>query len=324
MPGVQPESIQHCMLKKPAARKASPDAKEPDQDPGIELEEGDDGKIYISRIYGLAKKRGISIQVGDRVDEINGKTMEEHFGLQGMQTELMEAEEIMLVVARPNPDASVCSSPDSSVGSWEPEVEVEIEQAPSEGAVTRLRGISPKAKLNGIIVKVLKPDKKKGRWIVYRFDTEEELSLATEKIGPIHYNRIEEGDVMRLRYIEEKTHLNGHYVRVIEKDEEDEDRWQVEVIDIDSQYGIFSVRADKLGILAPEERQKLQLEESVMSYDRIEPGDVMMCDGFGGKSKLNGKFVEVVEEIPEKSKWRVRIFETGKVLALDTEKLFHT
>jgi hypothetical protein len=326
MPGQQQEKILHCMLKKPSSKKASADKEPKPSDPGIELEEGDDGFIYISRIYGLAEQRNLLAQVGDRVDQINQKTMEEHFGLQGMQQELLDAEEIMMVVSRPNPDASVCSSPDSSVGSWEPEEEQEIEEQPSAGAIMRLRDISPKANLTGTIVKVLGPDKKKGRWRVHRLDIEDEeseLSIATEKIGPVHFNRIEKGDVMRLRYIEAKPHLNGHKVRVIEKDEEEEGRWQVEVIDIESDYGIFTVKPDKLGILTPEEREKLQLEDSKMSYDRIEPGDVMRCDGFGGKSKLNGKLAEVVEEISEKSKCRVRIFETGITLALATDKLKH-
>ena len=138
-------------------------------------------------------------------------------------------------------------------------------------------------------------------------EEEQEELLALEN-GPV----IEPGDVCEVQGLVNKPELNGETVEVVREVKGKKGRWQVRVQE-----------TQKLVAIPEENLIKMEIEEEEEEEaPAIQPGDIMVLTDLKNKPELNGEKVEVVRPVKGKAgKWQVKVYETGKVMAVSEDNL---
>jgi hypothetical protein len=258
------------------------------QEAGLKLEQRH-GHIYVRKIDGLFKRRGVPVQAGDQLLTFNGKDVKEYRDLNEIKKLIKEELKIFISFMRIDPD-------DSSQGTdsdYEPEPEVVEEYVEHEeeeeyaqleyykvqpGDIMMLQDLQAKPELNGKKVKVLHEADKPGRWQVQVKDTGAVMSVAAEKLVPL------------------------------DDDEEEEDS-EEELLRLDN---------------GSSEEELLRLDNgSTSGHGGVEPGMMMKLFKIKKKAKMNGTLVKVLRKSGKPGRWDVEIVDTQQVLSIAGDNLRH-
>ncbi|CAJ1962072.1 unnamed protein product [Cylindrotheca closterium] len=257
----KPGDLVHLQLSK----------SEKKQESGLKLEERNGGKIYVRKVTGLVKRRGLPVEPGDELVSLHGTDVED-MTMPEMKRIIKDELRFNFSIRKYDPDEE-----ESEEEEEEEEEEYEeqyraskqVEQYPDEiqpGYHYILEGIKLK-EYNGERVEVIQPGKKPGKWEVEVVSSGAILAVREEKLVQIPQDSEEEE--------EEEEILND----LPEEEEEEEEE--------------------------PEE----EVEEHMLSVEGyiIEPGDTMKLRGLKKKAKLNGTLVSVIKLSAMRKEWKVEL-----------------
>ena len=231
------------------------------QEAGLKLEQRH-GRIYVRKIEGLFKRRGVPVQAGDQILELNGKDVKDYRDLNEMKALIKNELKIFIKFMRVDPDDSQSTDSDDEpevleqIGYEEEEEDDEEEERLQleyhkirRGDEMKLQDVQAKPELNGKRVKVLQEADKTGRWQVKVKYTGVVMSVAAEKLAQIDDDEsseeevlclenepsksgdgIEPGTIMKLFKLKAKAKMNGMLVKVLRPSNK-AGRWEVEIVD---------------------------------------------------------------------------------------------
>eukprot|EP00980_Cylindrotheca_fusiformis_P021637 scaffold8505_cov130-Cylindrotheca_fusiformis.AAC.3 len=227
---------------------------------GLKLEEDYDGRIYIRKVTGLIKRRGLPVEAGDELITLNGMDVEDYASLDAMKRVLKTEVRISFSIRKADVDESENSYEDP----------YENGHTIQPGDQFYLDGLKSKD-FNGEEVEVIQAATRPGRWEVEVLSSGAVLSVPEEKLFPLtleedeqvedveeendededededdHYvdatdatyfqsvegKVISPGDTMKLRGIKKRAKMNGTVVVVVKMNKKKKE-WNVELPDGD-------------------------------------------------------------------------------------------
>lgn len=253
----KPGDLVHLQLSKSEKR----------QDSGLKLEERENAKIYIRKVTGLVKRRGLPVEAGDQLTSLDGVDVED-MTMSEMKRIVKDALRFNFSIRKydPNEEEEEAAYQDDYYQEENGE-EAEYPDEIRPGCQYILEGIKLK-EYNGERVEVIRAAKKKGKWEVEVLSSQAILAVREEKLVPVsqYYDDAEEegkeegeeldeepaeeepedeveehmlsvegyiiqpGDTMKLRGIKKKAKMNGTIVSVL-KLSAIRKEWKVELPD---------------------------------------------------------------------------------------------
>lgn len=244
-----PGDILHLQLSK-SDRKA---------EAGLKLEEDSETcRVYIRKVTGLVKRRGLPVEAGDELLSLNGVDMEDYESFAEIKRVIKMEVRISFSIRKADPDESETSQQEEL-----------YDDAPyhfptiQPGARFYLDGLKSKI-YNEEEVEVIQEAVLPGRWEVEVLSSGAVLSVPEEKLFPLEQEEEEQpdddndeddhdnyfdasdskyllsvegkvispGDTMKIRGIKKKAKMNGTVVIVIKMNKKKKE-WNVELADGD-------------------------------------------------------------------------------------------
>lgn len=265
----KPGDLVHLQLSKSEKR----------QDSGLKLEERENGKIYIRKVTGLVKRRGLPVEAGDQLTSLDGVDVED-MTMSEMKRIVKDALRFNFSIRKYDPNEE--EEDDEEVEAYQEDYYQEEngeEEYPDEirpGCQYILEGIKLK-EYNGELVEVIQAAKKKGKWEVEVLSSQAILAVREEKLVPVphDYDGAAEGG-------EEE---GGEELDEAPEEEE------------------------------PEEEEEDEVEEHMLSVEGyiIQPGDTMKLRGIKKKAKMNGTIVSVLKLSAVRKEWKVELPDGSKM-----------
>ncbi|KAL3934478.1 MAG: hypothetical protein SGBAC_009813 [Bacillariaceae sp.] len=247
------------------------------QDSGLKLEERENGKIYIRKVTGLVKRRGLPVEAGDQLTSLDGVDVED-MAMSEMKRIVKDALRFNFSIRKYDPNEEEDDDEEEAYKEDCYQEENGEEEYPDEirpGCQYILEGIKLK-EYNGELVEVIQAAKKKGKWEVEVLSSQAILAVREEKLVPVPHD-----------YDYDDAEEEGGGEELDEEPEEEE----------------------------PEEEDEDEVEEHMLSVEGyiIQPGDTMKLRGIKKKAKMNGTIVSVLKLSAVRKEWKVELPDGSKM-----------